>query len=439
MKQARQWAYNVIFKTLEDGEHSDELLKIAFDNVAEIDKSFVKRISFGTIERAVELDAIIRQFSSVRIVKMDSSVRTVLRMAVYELFYMDNVPSRATINEAVELIKSNGSVKYASFVNGVLRNIDRKRDEIKTPKKWEKLNLPKNLYEHLVLNYGEKTTKKIANYFLEKNGMISLHVNTKKTTKKDLLQHIKGENAYYFEDAIRIENAGDVSKLYGYEQGYFFVQDESSFLPVCVANIQENDTVVDICAAPGGKSMHAFLKLSNKGFLSTRDVSQNKTALIENNFSRVFGNVSDNVEIKVFDATKIDKQWEEKADVLLADVPCSGIGIVGRKPEIKYRAMNLEKDLRALQREILSASEKMLKCGGTLIYSTCTINPRENEENVRWLCEKKGYRLDSLDAFLPETLTNKMTKEGMLQILPGVHSSDGFFVARLIKEGHNES
>ena len=178
--------------------------------------------------------------------------------------------------------------------------------------------------------------------------------------------------------------------------------------------------------------MHAWIQMEKKGILSARDVKEGKVAKIRENMKRMG---YDPVLTKVWDATREDKEFYEKADVILADVPCSGLGIIGKKPEIKYHGLELAEELVPLQRKICERSLPMLKLGGVFIYSTCTINPGENQENVAWLVEHFDLETESLDPYLPEELQNKMTGQGMLQMLPGIMESDGFFVARLRKRG----
>ena len=434
----RELAFDIIKGTLEEQGHSDQLFHEILKNnpnLAPVQKRYLKRISYGTIERAIDLDARINQFSRVKVIQMDTVVRTVLRMAAYEIFYMEQVPDSAACNEAVELTRKKKKEKYVGFVNGVLRNIIRNKDKIDIKADWVKVSLPENLMIHLTEQYGKKTAKKIGNAFLERSGSVTLHIQTDRILVEKYTEMLKEreifcEPGYYMEDALIVTGVNDVSLLPGYEEGYFFVQDESSMLPALCAGIKKGDIVVDVCSAPGGKTLHALQLLQGEGMLSARDVSEAKVHRIQENIKRMKYN---NVECKVWDATTEDISWKEKADVVLADVPCSGIGIIGRKPEIKYRAMSEIESLVPLQREICESVVKMLKPGGTFIYSTCTINKKENEENVLWLQEKLGLKLSSLDEYIPESLHNKMTAEGMLQMLPGVQKSDGFFVARLIK------
>ena len=241
------------------------------------------------------------------------------------------------------------------------------------------------------------------------------------------LQYASG---HYMRDSFLIRHCEDVRSLSGYEEGWFFVQDESSMLAVLCADIQSGDTVVDVCASPGGKSMHALLRMNGQGFLSYRDISEKKLSRVRENLRRL---QYTNAKGKVWDGTRADREWRERADVVLADVPCSGMGIIGKKPEIKYHALQKVEKLVPLQREICQASLTMLRKGGVFLYSTCTICEKENEENVMWLEEHCGLKRESLDAFLPEELQNKMTAQGMIQMLPGIHKSDGFFVSRFRK------
>ena len=398
------------------------------------EKRFLKRLSYGAIEWAVESDAYIRHFSSLSVRRLEPSVRTVLRMALYEILHMDTVPEAVSCHEAVELLKSVAGERYAGFVNGVLRSVLRQRDEVRL-RPWEELALPKNLYEYFLDRYGKKTTKKLANAFLERQPEVTIHIDSNKISVREYEEHLQSCNlqyasGHYMRDSFLIRHCEDVRSLSGYEEGWFFVQDESSMLAVLCADIQSGDTVVDVCASPGGKSMHALLRMNGQGFLSYRDISEKKLSRVRENLRRL---QYTNAKGKVWDGTRADREWRERADVVLADVPCSGMGIIGKKPEIKYHALQKVEKLVPLQREICQASLTMLRKGGVFLYSTCTICEKENEENVMWLEEHCGLKRESLDAFLPEELQNKMTAQGMIQMLPGIHKSDGFFVARFRK------
>lgn len=433
----RKRAYEIVYGVLEEQGHSDVIFHRITDGMKTLtvqEKRFLKRLSYGAIEWAVESDAYIRHFSSLSVRRLEPSVRTVLRMALYEILHMDTVPEAVSCHEAVELLKSVAGERYAGFVNGVLRSVLRQRDEVRL-RPWEELALSKNLYEYFLDRYGKKTTKKLANAFLERQPEVTIHIDSNKISVREYEEHLQSCNlqyasGHYMRDSFLIRHCEDVRSLSGYEEGWFFVQDESSMLAVLCADIQSGDTVVDVCASPGGKSMHALLRMNGQGFLSYRDISEKKLSRVRENLRRL---QYTNAKGKVWDGTRADREWRERADVVLADVPCSGMGIIGKKPEIKYHALQKVEKLVPLQREICQASLTMLRKGGVFLYSTCTICEKENEENVMWLEEHCGLKRESLDAFLPEELQNKMTAQGMIQMLPGIHKSDGFFVARFRK------
>lgn len=199
-----------------------------------------------------------------------------------------------------------------------------------------------------------------------------------------------------------------------------------------VAAPKAGDYVVDLCAAPGGKSLHVSDKMGDFGMVEARDLTASKVALIQDNIQRL--NLI-NVTAVQADATVYDGGLESKADIVLADVPCSGMGVIGKKPDIKYNLTSIQlEELTILQRKILHNAAAYVKTGGTLIYSTCTIGNKENQDNVNWFTQNYPFKLESLDPYLPEELHSSSTKKGYLQLLPGIHKTDGFFLARLKKE-----
>ena len=433
----RKKVYQIVYDVLEKQKHSDVVFHHILEQTQRIesrDKKFIKRVAYGTIERGIELDAYIRRFSNVPLRRLDAAVRTVLRIAMYEIQYMDSIPEAVSCHEAVELLKRVAGNRYAGFVNGILRSMLRNTEPFRL-RPWEVLSLPKNLYEYLVEQYGKKTTKKIGTSFLERQAEVTIHIDTNKISVRAYVEKLEEQNVnvrqgVYHADALIVQNVEDVRTLPGYAEGWFFVQDESSMFPVLCADVRPGNQVFDVCAAPGGKSMHALLRMNGEGMLDYRDVSGKKLKRIQENINRMGYS---NAQGKVWDGTKVDEICAGKADVILADVPCSGIGIIGKKPEIKYHAMQEIDSLVPIQRKICEASVSMLREGGVFLYSTCTISFRENEENIRWMEQNCGLKRESLNDYLPECLQNKMTAEGMLQVLPGIHESDGFFLARLRK------
>lgn len=446
----REAIFEIVYGTMEKEGHSDEL----FHRVVGADaarqwspqeKRFIRRVSYGSIERAGASDRVIDLFSKTPAGRLKPVIRTILRMGIYELWYMDSVPASATCNEMVKLAKKKKFSGLSGFVNGVLRNIARTdpdsicRDVLKRcVSESEKCaflySVPEDLVQLLKDGYGMKTAKKILESFSEENPITirlqTSNVQTEKVVSGLVRAGIKVTPCRYVEHAFILSGVENVEKLPGFQEGYFTIQDESSMLPVMVAGIKPGDCVIDVCSSPGGKACHAADLLRGNGIVSARDVSDKKIERIRENAERL--NIS-NLEMKVWDGTVPDNDWKERADVVITDVPCSGIGVIGRKPEIRYQAVEHATQLKQIQRDIVRGAVNALKPGGTLIYSTCTINPAENEENARWISEELGLAPVSLDESVPEELRSKMTREGMLQILPGVHEGNGFFVAKYRK------
>ena len=293
--------------------------------------------------------------------------------------------------------------------------------------------MPKWLVEKFLAEYGFEKTEKMLEAFL-KEKPTTIRIRQHLVDKDAVLDSLKRQNvtvepAPYVKNAYYIKNYDYLPALEAFRMGNIQVQDVSSMLVGEVADPKEGDYVIDLCAAPGGKTLCIADKLKGTGRIDARDISRTKTDLIRENAIRQ--NFL-NVVVTEKDATQLDSESFEKADILIADVPCSGLGVIGKKTDIKYNiTQNGIAELVNLQRKILEQASTYVKPGGTLIYSTCTINKEENIENVRWFVENYPYELESIDDYLCEELRSDTTKEGYLQLLSGVHDCDGFFIARL--------
>lgn len=432
---------------LENGEvFSNVLLRQVlekYDFLPPREKAFIKRVTEGTVERRIELDYILDQFSSVPVPKMKPFIRNLMRMSLYQLLYMDAVPDSAVCNEAVKLAQKRNFRSLKGFVNGVLRNIARNREKIVWPdpgKDWQKAvsvrySMPEFLLELWEKDYGRERTENLCGEFL-KIRPVSLRISERLSPEEQerLVEawREKGvvcERHPYLSYAWRCRNLEGLQRLPGFAEGLVTVQDVSSMLVTECAGIKEGDFVLDVCAAPGGKCLHAASKLRGGGQVEARDVSEEKAALIRENIERI---KAENVRVKVHDARLFDPETEGKADVLYLDLPCSGLGILGKKRDIKYHvtAESLG-ELTGLQREIIENSWRYVKPGGVVLYSTCTIHRAENEEQVRWMCEHFPLAPESLNPYLPKGLQCEEAESGMLQLMPGVHDCDGFFLARM--------
>lgn len=445
MTNIRELAVDVLLEILEKDKYSHLVIRDVlqkYDYLEGRDKAFLKRVVEGTLERRLQLDYVLNRFSKVPVAKMKPFIRTLLRMSVYQILFMDGVPERAVCNEAVKLCKKRSFHNLQGFVNGVLRNIARNQSEIVYPDKEKDLaealsvlySMPKWLVEKFLKERGEEVTEKMLKAFLQPQP-VTLRCSEKLTEEERSVLVKEWQKAgavvtqhSYLPYAYRIENAEGISNLSGFSEGMFTVQDVSSMLVCEVAGIKAQDKVIDVCASPGGKAVHAAEKLQGTGVVSARDLTEYKVSLIRDNIDRM---QLSNCEALVWDACRIRKEDVETADVVLADLPCSGLGIMGKKKDIRYHSsLQGLRDLAALQREILSCVYQYVKPGGVLIYSTCTVNPAENEENVRWFTKQYPFEAESLEKYLPKQLKED-GKNGMLQLLPGVHEADGFFIARL--------
>lgn len=436
----RELCLDVVIEVVEHGEYIHQVLNTVLNKYLYLDKrerSFIARVSEGTVEYLVQLDWIINRFSKTKVKAMKPFIRNLLRMSVYQILYMDQVPDAAVCNEAVKLAVKRKFHGLKGFVNGVLRTISREVHNLTFDSLSVKYAMPQWLVQRFVKEYGEETTEKMLAYFLQPKKTY-IRCNISRCTVEQLIESLENDGvqvqkADYVEEALQIAGFDTLYELESFQKGWFAVQDVSSMLVAKAAMPQEGDCVLDVCAAPGGKSLHIADLLKGSGQVKARDLTEYKVELIEENIERCgFSNVT----AKVWDATVFDRSMEEKADIVVADVPCSGIGVIGRKPDIKHTVTD-EKilELQKLQRQILDTVYRYVKPGGTLIYSTCTITKEENEENVHWFLENYPVETVSLEEcpgfFMETAMKEQATKEqGYIQLVPGVHSCDGFFIAK---------
>ena len=459
MANIREIVLNILIEYYRDGTRKPSLLKDSlnkYDYLESRDKAFMKRVVDGCIERQIQIDYVLNTFSKTKVDKMQPFIRSLLRMSVYQIMFMDAVPDSAACNEAVKLAQKHKFAGLKGFVNGVLRNISRNKEKIEYPSK-DKDNgiaylstyysMPEWICEKWVLTYGFEKTEEILKFFLtprpttvrlkagcdqdrfvkelESAGVI--------VTKSDILPY-----------AINLEKTDNIRFLPGFDEGMFFAQDVSSMLVTEIADPLPGQVVVDVCAAPGGKSLHAAERVSggegtlddhgsSKGVVISRDVSEHKCELIRENAERMG---TSNVKVELYDARIHDRNMENKADVLFMDLPCSGLGIIGRKNDIKYNVTRQSLiDVSKLQWEIIKTAWDYVRPGGILMYSTCTVNREENEAMVSRICAELPFEPVNFKDKLPEKLRNgeiaQSAENGYIQLLPGEYGTDGFFISKL--------
>lgn len=427
----RELILDILMEVTEHQGYSHIILRDVLNKYAYLsrqERAFIARISEGTLERMLEMDMILNQFSKTKVKKMKPVIRNILRMSVYQIKYMDSVPDSASCNEAVKLAVRRGLGGLKGFVNGVLRNISRNKDQIRYPLEEKEpeeylsvtCSVPLWIVQQWTQEYGYDRTKQMCQSFLE-SAPLSIRTNLQQTTPQHLKEKLEKEGVSVEENpefsyAFFISGYDRLDALEAFREGLFSVQDMASMYVAEAADVQPGAYVIDVCAAPGGKSMHLAEKLQGTGMVEARDLTEYKVDLMEENIARC---QLKNMKAVQWDATMKDADSVEKADVVIADLPCSGLGVMGRKPDIRYRVTPEDvQALAALQRKILSVVQEYVKPGGTLVYSTCTVTRAENDGNVQWFGEQ-----------YPE-----FQFENMRQLYPGEGRHDGFFIAKWKKQ-----
>lgn len=417
------------YLTLMDVEEKKAFSNLALNHHIQIGKpnsqAFVRKLVYGVLENKMYLDFIVGQLIETPVEKMKSSDRTVLRMGLYQLMFMDSVPPYAAVQESVNLAKRYCRGREG-FINAVLRNYSRKKDEICLP------DQDTNLVGYLSTRYSyapwivelwlESYPRDFVEELLKAGNQtpdLVIRPNLLKTTKLDLEKRLiaKGyevTKGHLVLDAMHVKGQELLDDTL-FHDGMFSVQDESSMQVVTTLDPKPGELIVDVCAGPGGKTIYIAERMENRGEVIAQDIYKKKIDLIDRDAQRSGTTI---VTTKTWDATKIDSGLSEKADRVLVDAPCSGLGVIRRKPEIKYKEYDKEmRGLPAEQLSMLRASSNYVKKGGVLVYSTCTINSNENQKVIaEFLKENPNFYVNQT-----------------LQIMPNIDESDGFYICKLIR------
>ncbi|MBQ9141222.1 MAG: 16S rRNA (cytosine(967)-C(5))-methyltransferase RsmB [Lachnospiraceae bacterium] len=426
-ENAREIVLDTLLEIERNKVYSNQLVKAVLDKYDYLEgqeKRFIKRVVEGCVERKIELDYYLNQYSTVPVNKMKPLIRCLMRMGVYQILYMDGIPDSAACNEAVKLANKRKFTNLKGFVNGVLRKIVTNKERLPLPDAETapllylsvKYSMPEWIVSMWLEEYGKADTTTILDALAAIHPIsVRFRTDMSEAERERYIQTWEKQGVLVKESGIlpyvySLENVEGVGSLEGFVEGAFAIQDVSSALSVEAAEVSNTDVCMDICAAPGGKTMLAAEKAKT---VLSRDVSENKVALIEENCERM--QLLNKVITQVWDATVFDESKVEFADVVLMDVPCSGLGVMGKKRDIKYHVTpeGLE-SLMELQQQIVESSWQYVKKGGILLYSTCTINRAENQDRVKWICDNLPFAL-----------------EEEKQILPGFMEADGFYYARL--------
>lgn len=408
------------------------------------DRAFVTEIVNGSLRNLYYIDFVIDNVSHVKMKKIKPYILAVLRTAIYQLYFM-KVPENAICDESVKLVKKRGLTSLSGFVNAVLRNAIRQKDSIVFPDEKQyaveylclKYSHPIWLLKMWLHQYDYDFVKALC---IQNNVApdVSIVVNTLCTTKQELKKELEQcgivvKESKYYQNVLHLQKTANIAKLQSYHNGKFHVQDESSVTAVEVLSPQPNESILDICAAPGGKSFLIAEKMQNKGNIYSCDIYQHKLELLQEGAERLSISI---ITPKQQDGTIYQKQYEKAFDRVLVDAPCSGLGLIRKKPDIRLKKNGNDIDnILIVQKNILKQAAQYVKQNGILVYSTCTICKKENEKNVEWFLEQyKNFELEDIRTYLPSEFYSETAENGYVTLYPHIHHTDGFFIARFIRK-----
>ena len=408
------------------------------------DENLIRELVYGVLENKIYIDYIISKASKIRIKKIHFQIIEILRTGIYQIVFMDRIPHSAAVNEAVNLAKKYGHKGTIGYVNGILRAIVRDKEsftKIDNKDRVKYLSTKYSYQEYMVKRwikeFGEEFTENLCKSNNEKQ-LLNIRVNTIKITKEKLQKRLENMGldiieAKYAKDCLIVKNPFRITETQEFKKGLFTIQDQSSILVGQITNPKENSLILDLCAAPGGKSTHLAQLMNNTGKIISRDIYDHKISLIQENIKRLGVK---NIETEIANALELDENLVNKVDYCLVDAPCSGLGLIRRKPEIKINRN--EEDIYTLvklQKEIINIAKEYVKVGGILIYSTCTIEPEENILLIQgFLKENTNFKLINIENELDYKEKLDTLKDGYIQLFPNIHNTDGFFIAKMIRE-----
>ncbi len=413
MKNAREEALKILFRVEYEGAYPNIALKDMSDELLSHDRALVTNIVYGVINRKLTLDYIIKQKSKIKLKKLSKYILLILRMGIYQLVFMDKIPESAAVNESVKLAKRYGHSASSGYVNGILRNVSKNGFDYPKDKIGRlsvEFSFPMWICQKWEEEFGYDFCKELMTS-LAKEPMLTLRPNSLKTDAKSLCDMLNVK-AQVIDGAVECEGF-DIAKDKLYLDGYYTVQDIAAMAAAIALDPQEGETVIDMCAAPGGKTTHIAELMKNKGKVRAFDIYEHKIELIKKNAQRLGISI---IDASVSDASILDKNLIESADRVLCDVPCSGTGIIRRKPDIKWNRKEGD-NFYPIQKKILENASRYLKKGGVLVYSTCSIERNENENvTSSFLDENKNF----------ERLYEKT-------YYPNVDGTDGFYICKIKK------
>ncbi len=433
---ARETALNVLIACRKDGAWSNGVLKeyLQRDRLDGRDAALATRLCYGVLQNKLKLDFYLKQLLTGKLKDLHPVLHDILHLGLYQLYEMDKIPESAAVNESVALAKKYcPKQRFApGLVNGVLRSAVREKDHLKQPASWvDKYSHPQRLIDLLdgYVGHGNMEAMLKANNSAPDT---VVQVNTLRTTTRELKElletaGIPAEDHPWMTDCLILSHVGNLEQLPAFQNGLFYVQDAAAKLSVLCAQLPKGDDVqiLDCCSAPGGKSFAAAIAMEGKGHIHSCDIHSHKTGLIQNGAARLG---FDHISVYQQDASQLRNEWVGRMDAVIADVPCSGYGIIRKKPDIRYKDPAIMAELPDLQKKILQTQAAYVKPGGVLLYSTCTLVRSENEGVVEaFLKDNPNFVLEPLP--LPGVFPKN--ESGMLALIPGQYDTDGFFICRM--------
>ena len=444
--KTREIALKTLYKIDKEEAYSNielnEQIKQNRKNLTEKDIGLISEIVYGVTTWRLTLDEIIKKYSKIKIKKISPWIINILRMGIYQIIFLDKIPKSAAVNESVELAKHYGNKGSVGFVNAILRKIDKKDYEdffnIKDTIKRISLttSMPEWIIEELLKQKSENQVEQICkNSNLRPD--LTIRINTLKITQQELERELKARKIRFEETDIpnflKLKKQKSIENLDLFKEGYFTVQDLSAGLVSTILNPKENERILDCCSAPGGKTTHLAEIMKNKGTIEAWDIHEHRIKLIEENAKRLGINI---INTKIQDATEYDKNLKEKYDKILLDVPCLGIGVIKRKPDIKWQRKQQDiEEITKIQFEILKNCSKYLKKGGELVYSTCSILKEENQEIIeKFLKENDEFIYGDYKNVTNYDIIDKFLIDNKYLEIDTNSNYDGFFICKLVKK-----
>ena len=459
MDKARKLALNILYKVEKENAYTNILLNDVINkNKKELnnkDIGLISEIVYGVTTWRLTIDEIIKKYSKIKIKKISPWILNILRLSIYQIVFLDKIPKSAAVNEGVNLAKKYGNKGSVGFTNAILRKVDKDTER-------DKLNNIKLNNDNNDLEIISKCTsmpiwiiEELKNDGLNNDNIldicrksnirpnISIRVNNLKINRKELEKILDDEKVKIkkdgiLEDFIILDKINGIEELESFKNGLFTVQDEVAGLPAIILNPKQNDKILDSCSSPGGKTTYIAELMKNKGEILAFDIHEHRVKLVEENATRLGINI---IKTKVEDASIYKKEYKEKFDKILLDVPCLGIGVLKRKPDIKWQKKKADLDeIQKLQMDILNTCSKYLKIGGELVYSTCSIFKKENRFLIEdFLNKNKNFKLVNLKDIIEEKIDNKfflsyLKNDNFLEVYQN-ENTDGFFICKLVKCG----